>query len=174
RSTHRSTHRSTYWHVGDLLWSLYQNTELDTADVVRLWEGERSELAGFGWFDQPETVEWQIAPPWRAEGPLSGEILAWGEQRARAAGAITLRSRAPSGDAATLAFLAACGFARDDRTPLVLQQRRGFPPEGYFTLRLARDLRQAIPEPAADWQTRAVGGEDEWPARVDLPRAVWE
>jgi ribosomal protein S18 acetylase RimI-like enzyme len=176
----------TFWHVGDLLWALYQNTELDPASTIRLWEDERGEVAGFGWFDEPDTVEWQIAPRWRG-GDLASEMLAWGERRAREAGASVLRRKALDGDTETLALLAANGFARDDRTPLALQQRRGFPPEGYYYVGLARDLHQTIPEP--DWEqaaagggtsgvrpyeTRAVGGEDEWPARVELHRAVWQ
>lgn len=168
------------WHIGDLLWALYQNTELDPASTIRLWEDERGDLAGFGWFDEPETVEWQIAPRWRADGTMASEALAWGEQRAREAGASVLRSRAPNGDTETLALLAANGFARDDRTPLALQQKRGFPPDGYYYARLGRDLRQPIPEADAEgmstgrtYETRAVGGEDEWPARVELHRTVW-
>lgn len=171
--------RRTYWHVGDLLWALYPNTDLDLASTIRLWEDERGELAGFGWFDEPETVMWQIAPRWRA-GDLASEMLAWGERRARDAGASVLRSRGPNGDAETMAFLAANGLTRDDRTPLALQQKRGLAPEGYYELHLARDLRQPIPEPDGErvsggrpYETRAVGGEDEWPARVDLHRVVW-
>lgn len=172
--------RRTYWHVGDLLWALYQNTELDPASTIRLWEDERGELAGFGWFDEPEFVEWQIASRWRAAGELASEMLAWGEQRARAAGASVLHSRAPNGDTEALALLVAHGFERDDRTPLALQQRRGFPSDGYYELHLGRDLRLPIPEADAErasggrpYETRAVGGEDEWPARVELHRAVW-
>jgi N-acetylglutamate synthase-like GNAT family acetyltransferase len=37
-----------YWHVGDFLWRLYQNTVFDPFMSVRLWEGGDGQLLGCG------------------------------------------------------------------------------------------------------------------------------
>ncbi len=39
----------SYWHVGDVIWGLYQNTIFDPSQNVRIWENERRELLGFAW-----------------------------------------------------------------------------------------------------------------------------
>jgi len=36
-----------YWHPGDVVWGMYQNTAFDARRGVRLWE-EDGELVGFG------------------------------------------------------------------------------------------------------------------------------
>ena len=50
-----------YFHVGDLIWGMYQNTLFDPRENVRLWERD-SRLLGFAWFDTPNSVNMQIAP----------------------------------------------------------------------------------------------------------------
>ncbi|HAT46005.1 MAG TPA: hypothetical protein DCS90_12965, partial [Ktedonobacter sp.] len=44
----------SYWHVGDLVWGIYQNTIYDPRKNVRLWENEPGELLGFAWINAKE------------------------------------------------------------------------------------------------------------------------
>ncbi|HET9221911.1 MAG TPA: hypothetical protein VFO07_05370, partial [Roseiflexaceae bacterium] len=59
-----------FWHIGDLIWGVYQNTVFDPAASIRLWEGADGELLGFGWLEDPDGVSWQIHPRLRGSGAL--------------------------------------------------------------------------------------------------------
>lgn len=41
--------RPGYWHIGDLIWGVYQNTIFDPRASIRLWEDAGGELLGFAW-----------------------------------------------------------------------------------------------------------------------------
>src|SRR5215213_5864578 len=72
-----------YFHVGDLIWGMYQNTLFDPRENIRLWERDR-QLLGFAWFDRPNSVNMQIDPALCGQGHLEAEMLAWADERARA------------------------------------------------------------------------------------------
>lgn len=153
--------RLAAWHAGDLIWSFYQNTIFDPRQSVRLWEDATGELLAFGRFDKPDTVDWQLHPRVRGSDLLQETILAWAAEQARnaQAGAALLRAFALESESALHSFLGKHGFTRDD---------------DHF-VRFRRDLTAPIPAPSlpAGWQVRPVGGEDEWPERVETHREVW-
>lgn len=163
-----------YWHVGDLLWGMYQNTVFDPYASIYLWEDAHGELVAVVWSEEPGECEIQVAPA-LSGGEVEEAILHWAEERARTAGSPTLTARGFADDAATVDLLTRHGFARDERTPAALIMQWGYPPDGYGYAHMARDLRQPIPEPdlPPGWTVRAVGGMDEWEARVNLHRDVW-
>ena len=66
----------SYWHVGDLVWGMYQNTVFDPRQRVHLWEDEQGELVGFAWKDLHGTVFVQVHPHHRNDGALLEQMLA--------------------------------------------------------------------------------------------------
>ena len=164
-----------FWHVGDLLWGMYQNTVFDPYAVFRLWQDQRGELVAFVWSEEPGELAFQVCPTLRGAGEVEMAILREAEERALAASCPTLSISAFDGDDATVSILTRHGFVRDERTPESQIKKWGFPPDGFGYVHMARDLREPIPEPVLPlgWNVRAVGGEDEWNARVNLHREVW-
>jgi hypothetical protein len=63
-----------YWHPGDVVWGMYQNTVFDARRGVRLWEKD-GELVGFGWLEEPDGVVMQVHPRLRGSGLLEREML---------------------------------------------------------------------------------------------------
>jgi mycothiol synthase len=155
--------RPNYWHVGDLLWGLYQNTLFDPFTNIRLWEGEAGELRGFAWFSPPVVLEWEVDPRFGRDAPLEEQILAWGETRRR--------ELLEEGDERL--FLASA--RDDDPEKIALLTRHGFARDEYHMLNMRRDLEQPIPDLAlpTGFVVRHVGGEAEWAARVETHREVW-
>jgi ribosomal protein S18 acetylase RimI-like enzyme len=156
--------RPNYWHVGDLLWGLYQNTIFDPFANIRLWEGGAGELRGFGWFSPPVVLEWEVDPRFGRAESLDEEILAWGEARRRAL--------LEQSDGERL-FLASA--RDDDPEKIALLTRHGFKRDDYHMLNMRRDLEQPIPDlaPPSGFVVRHVGGEAEWAERVETHREVW-
>jgi mycothiol synthase len=154
-----------YWHVGDLLWAMYQNTVFDPFRYVRLWEDEAGALLGFACFWWPAAViEWELDPRFAPGAALDEQIIAWGEACRRelpevAGAGRQLRASAREDDPAKIAVLRRYGFARDS----------------YHMLNMRRDLSQPIPDLAQPrgFVVRHVGGEAEWAARVETHREVW-
>lgn len=149
-----------YWHVGDLIWGMYQNTLFDPYTAVGLWEGENDELLGFTWREASNSLEWQVHPRLRGEGGLEQQMLDWAIRDAIApADDPWFWVKTPSSDQGTVAFLERNGFMRDE----------------FHYLLLYRDLHIPIPtsELPEGWTVRSVGGEDEWHERVETHREVW-
>lgn len=149
-----------YWHPGDVIWGMYQNTIFDPHREVRLWE-DGDELLGFAWLEEPDGVVTQVHP--RLRGSLEREMLDWAARQTRAVYAERagdeLWTRVPEGDPRVPAFLIALGFVRD--------------PD--HALKMFRELDGSLPRPAPldGWTIREVGGEGEWEARVETHREVW-
>lgn len=164
-----------YWHTGDLIWGMYQNTVFDPYSVFELWEDETGALVAVVWSEGADELDFQVRPDLRGKGVVADAILRRAEERARAAGSRTLTTKALAGDDATVAILTRHGFARDERTPESQIKKWGYPPNGFGYVHMARDLRQTIPESnlPPGWTVRAVGGAEEWQERVDLHRDVW-
>jgi mycothiol synthase len=153
-----------YWHVGDLVWRLYQNTVFDPFTSFRLWEGGDGELLGFVCFSPPEWVDLQVHPRLCGRGPIEEEMLAWAEKHrlelpAKDDGARSLRTGGLDIDPQRGAFL----------------ERHGFERTGHHYINLMRDLRESVPdEPPPDGITvRHVAGMDEFEERVSIHREVW-
>jgi mycothiol synthase len=156
--------RPNYWHVGDLLWGMYQNTVFDPFTNIRLWEGDAGELRGFAWFSPPVVIEWEIDPRFGRDEALEAEMLDWGEARRR--------ELFDEGDDERL-FMASA--RDDDPEKIALLARHGFTRDDYHMLNMRRDLDQPIPDqaPPAGFVVRHVGGGEEWAARVETHREVW-
>src|SRR2546423_10293953 len=78
----------SYWHVGDLVWGIYQNTTYDPRKNVRLWQNELSELLGLAWINAKEVII-QIAPHINGsnENNLLEQMLSWAEEHQQASAA---------------------------------------------------------------------------------------
>lgn len=169
--------RLRYWHPGgDIIWNMYQSFDFDPRASFRLWE-EAGELVGLGWFEAPDSFAFQVALHKLDDEALAEALLAWGIRQVRehtgdSGGMLRVIARASFPE--QLALLSRHGFVRETRTPPRLIERRGYPPDGYFMVDFQRGLRD-LPEPMMPpgWAVRPVGGEEEWPARVELHRTVW-
>lgn len=149
-----------YWHVGDLLWGMYQNTVFDPRTAIALWESETGELLGFTLREAANSLEWQVHPKLRGQAELEQKMLDWALRDAKApADDPYFWAKVPSGDTATVALLEHNGFTRDE----------------FHYFLMYRTLNEPVPAPTlpAGWMVRAVGGEDEWNERVELHREVW-
>ncbi len=151
-----------YWHPGDAVWGMYQNTFFDPAREVRLWEGEGG-LLGFAWLEEPDGVVMQVHPRLRGSGLLEDEMLDWAAGQTRAVygerAGDELWTRVPEDDAKLASLLSA----------------RGFEPDPDHALKMILDLDGPPPAPTtpAGWTVREVGGEGEWEERVEIHREVW-
>lgn len=154
-----------YFHVGDLLWGTYQNTIFDPRASVQLWEDD-DDLVGVAWGGPAPKFYWlQTHPRTWNERALEIEMLAWAEQRLRAASL-------PEGQQRTLSISA---LARDQRW-IELLRAHGYERSDEGSMLVMRQpLPSAAPAAAlpAGWIVRPVGDEHEWPARVELHREVW-
>lgn len=154
------------FHVGDVLWGMFQNVVFDPQQGIQLWESDGGELLSFTWVSPPGMVFWNIHPRLRNSGVLEEAMLAWSEQH----GSMTLKDgpnagkrqvsiRTVESDRQAPAFFEARGYERDEDTMLYMR----------------RSLDEPIPEPPLPdgFTVRHVGGEDEWHERVETHREVW-
>lgn len=152
-----------YWHPGDLVWMIFQNTRFDPRESIRLWTAGE-ELLGFAVLQEPDSVEIQVRPDLRGRGEIEGEMLRWAAERLddrRRNPEGVLRTGALESDHLTAALLEELGFGRDPGQD-----------SGYA---LMHRTLEGLPEESAPegWSVRPVGGEEEWRRRVDLHREVW-
>jgi len=74
-------HCAGYWHVGDLAWHYFLLClRVDPRQHIRLWEDENGALAGYAWFHDDLSTEWQVRPADQWQG-LEDEMLTWVETR---------------------------------------------------------------------------------------------
>jgi len=154
--------RPGYWHIGDLIWGVYQNTIFDPRASIRLWEDAGGELLGFAWREEPDGLSIQVHPRLRGSGLLEQQMLDWGAADILAhphPEPPEMWAKAMDSDAPYQAILARRGFQRDD----------------FHYLLMRRDLRAPIPaaELPPGWSVRQVGDESEWGPRVETHREVW-
>jgi GNAT superfamily N-acetyltransferase len=156
--------RHDYFHVGDLLWGMFQNTIFDPTQQVRLWEHADGQLLGFAWFYPPKAVSFQIHPRWCGKGLIEEQMLEWAEEHRYAqaqAGdeALTLTTNALEDDRQRIAFLKRHGFERTENHFLYMFQV------------LDRPLPEVhLPE---GFTVRHITSEDEFAERVAIHREVW-
>lgn len=154
----------SYWHVGDLVWGMYQNTVFDPRQNVRLWEDEQGELVSFAWRDGHGTIVLQVASRHRNDHALLEQMLVWGEMRQREA--VAQEGAEPVYTVAAF---------EDDLSLLDLLKQQGFERGEFQMLHMRRDLGQPIAETVLPegWRVRHVAGEDEFQERVNIHRDVW-
>jgi hypothetical protein len=73
-----------YWHIGEVLWSMYYGTHYDPCRDVRIWEDQEGSIRGFAWFEEPNSVELQVDPRLRGSGLLEAPMLVWAAEHAGA------------------------------------------------------------------------------------------
>ncbi len=151
--------RAQMFHIGDVLWGMYQNTVFDPTRHIRLWE-EENRLVGFAWIDRHNDLI-VYADPGHAAA-LEPEMVEWAERHLPTVapdGKRRLHVQALESDAPFLALLDGRGYQREEAAYVYLRQ----------------ELDQSIPppEPPAGWSVRNVGDEQEWEERVNLHREVW-
>lgn len=151
-----------YWHPGDAVWGMYQNTVFDAHRSVRLWE-EDGELVGFGWLEEPDGVVMQVHPRLRGSGPLEREMLEWAAPQTREV------YGEQAGDELWTRV------TEDDPRLATLLAELGFEPDPDHALMMSRGLEAPIAESTLPdgWTVREVGGEEEWGKRVEVHRDVW-
>jgi hypothetical protein len=124
----------SFWHVGDLVWGMYQNTLFDPRQNVRLWENEAGELIGFAWREK-HGAGMQVAPQHRHDSELLGQMVTWGEMCQREA--VAQEGAEPVYTVSTF----------EDNFPLLdLLAQQGFQRDEFYMLHMRRDLSQPIPE----------------------------
>ena len=156
--------RPNIWHVGDVVWAMYQNTVDDPFQHLRLWENEAGVAQGFVWF-HPRGGDALIClrPHLRGDSVILDAMYAWAAQQAtRGAtgdGVQTLRAQAFESDTSLAGYLTSHGFTREDQ----------------FYVHMRRELDSEIPAATLPegWAVRHVGGEEEWQRRVDTHREVY-
>ena len=120
----------SYWHVGDLLWGMYQNTIYDPRKYVRLWENKDGELLAFAWVNAVEVIL-QVSPRYHGSELyklLLQQMFAWGEERQRAALEGHFK-RVPS----------FCAF-EDDYSLIDFFKQHGFEGSEFYIQHMSRDL----------------------------------
>jgi mycothiol synthase len=151
-----------YWHPGDVVWGMYQNTVFDAGREVRLWE-EDGELVGFAFLEEPDGMVMQVHPRLRGSGSLEGEMLGWAAHETRSVfgerAGDELWTRVAEDEPRLDALLAGMGFGRD--------------PDHALKMARALDEPPAEHTPPDGWTVREVGGEEEWEERVEVHREVW-
>lgn len=151
----------SYWHPGDLIWTLFQNTRFDPHESIRLWESS-SELLGFALLEEPDGVILQVHPGLKGSGILEEEMLLWASERLsdpERNPEAEIWTRALDSDSRFLELLAEHGFRRDEDHAVKMRHRM--------------DSIPSDPAPEG-WTVRAVCGEEEWNERVELHRKVWQ
>ena len=153
-----------YWHVGDLLWRLYQNTIFDPFTSFRLWESGDGDLLGFACFSPLEWVDMQVHPRLRGSSLLEEQMLAWAE---------AYRLQLPAKDDGTR--LLRTGGLDVDPQRVAFLDRHGFERAEHHFINLMRDLSEPIPAEAVPegLAVRHVADEAEFEERVSIHREVW-
>jgi mycothiol synthase len=151
-----------YWHLGDLLWSMSYSPAIDPVDNAGLWEDPNGRLVGFVWYDAGDVVL-QVHPRLRGRGILEEPMLFWATRGAHEA------THAQGGEAELVVFV-----DEGDAAYATLFQRHGFERGQWSTVRMRRDLDDAIPVPSppAGATIRPVR-EDEAQERVAMHREAF-
>ncbi|MBV9787218.1 MAG: GNAT family N-acetyltransferase [Chloroflexi bacterium] len=156
----------SYFHIGDVLWGMFQNVVFDPQQGTQLWENEDGELLGFNWVSPPGVVFWDIHPRLRNTGLLEEPMLKWSEQH----GSVTLKEGDNAGKRQVW-------IRTSDADPqsMAFFEQRGYELDTDFMYHMRRNLADPIPDvPLPEgFAVRHVGDEDEWHERVETHREVW-
>jgi GNAT superfamily N-acetyltransferase len=151
----------------------------DTSEL-RLWR-HGSEVAAWGWFFPPATLEWAVHPDFAGR---FDDVLDWFEQRAD--DGVPLKTSARNADADGQRRLAARGFVRDTESPWMRLNFRTLDdleapkvPDGYAFRTVADhgdDIAKRVEVHQASWAALGTrvsldtypGVMETWPYRSDL------
>lgn len=155
----------SYWHLGDLLWSMTYSPTINPVDQALLWEDADGQLVGFVWCDDGEIVL-QVHPRWRGSGVLEEPMFTWAAQHTR--------ERAQCAQAETGTVALATFVDETDVAYTTLLQRHGFERGPWSLVRMRRDLAAPIPasSPPTGTTLRPVREED-IEERVTVHRAAF-
>jgi ribosomal protein S18 acetylase RimI-like enzyme len=139
-----------------------------TQCCTRLWLDDQERLAAFASGTRWGSLVFECQPEALAE--LGDEIVDWGRTcllRLRLSGELLAEPGAP------LTLEANCGS--DDPQRAALLVAHGFQPSGQRSLRLVRDLSEALPATSLPegFKFRSLAGIEEAPAAVNLHRAAF-
>jgi ribosomal protein S18 acetylase RimI-like enzyme len=157
----------SYFHMGDIIWSIYQNTLFDPYRNIRLWQNTQGELLGFALFDVGRATfsSWtQIHPGQRENAELYDAMLEWLDERA-----IEGRKDNPTIDLLYNAIF------DDDILLQAALLRHNYQPGDISLLYMYRELDGIVPNPAlpSGWQVRHIADENEFAERVAIHCDVW-
>ncbi|HLJ35403.1 MAG TPA: GNAT family N-acetyltransferase [Ktedonobacteraceae bacterium] len=161
-----------YWHVGDLIWGMYQNTIFDPYQNIRLWQDEMGMLLGFAWFDESRTAfstTLLILPQQSQHKELLDQMLNWVLLRAS--------ENKPNPDDVwqVTRDTIYTGVLEDDKPLHEAFVRHGFvrgePSMVYMRQPLVHALADTVLP--AGWQVRHVADESEFEERVSIHREVY-
>lgn len=160
------------WHIGDLIWGMFQNTMFDPYQNIRLWQDETSTLLGFAWFDISRTAfstSLQVHPHQSQNKELLDQMLAW----------VLIRAREDKPNTSDV-----WQTTRDTIYTDVLETdehlheafaRYGFVRGEPSMVHMRQSLNYALAEPVlpTGWQVRHVADEREFEERVSIHREVY-
>ena len=161
-----------YWHVGDLIWGMYQNTIFDPYQNIRLWQDETGALLAFAWFDTGRTAfstSLQVHPHQSQNNELLDQMLAW----------VLMRASEDKPNASDV-----WQTTRDTIYTSVLENeehlheafvRYSFVRNEPGMVHMRQTLNHDIAEPVlpAGWQVRHVANEREYEERVSIHCEVY-
>ena len=146
--------------IGDLEWWIAgAGPGVDWSERLRLWS-VGGDPVGWGWFKPPGEIDWFVGPglPGADQQRVRDEILDWGVERTRSAGAPSLEVWGAEGwpEAAHLV-------------------RRGWTPTQEALTQFLQPLDREIESPTVPlgYRVRALAGPEEIPARVEVHRAAF-
>jgi ribosomal protein S18 acetylase RimI-like enzyme len=161
-----------YWHIGDLIWGMYQNTIFNPYQNIRLWQDGMGVLLGFAWFDESRTAfstTLLIHPQQSQNKELLDQMLNWVLLRAS-------ENKPNPGDVwqATRDTIYT-GVLEDDKPLHEAFVRHGFVRGEPSMVYMRQPLDHALADPVlpAGWQVRHVADESEFEERVSIHRDVY-
>lgn len=164
--------RSTYMKAGDVVWMLF-TPGFDPSANIRFWLDEDG-LAGYGWFEPPLSIDFDIRPGLALDHRLANEILRWAEER-RQSLASPGRGTIPKAYAMLGGNTISAKALDSDHPRISLLQRSGFRKTDRFHVLYSRSLTYpsiSQPELAAGFRLRHATDND-LDARVDVHRHAW-
>ena len=155
----RDERGANWFHAGDVVWRLFQNTTIVPEKAVRLVRDASGELVAIIWLWPPAGVDMFIPPDAERFEALTAFAVREAE-RMLDPGERPFSVEAPSHQAALGAVLAECGYSPSGKRPYFCNVK---PLEGVELRAPSRVVRSVD-----------ATSERELDARVALHRAVWE
>lgn len=156
----------SYWHPGDIIWGIYQNTIFDPCRNIYLWENEARELIAFSWLEVGRNsflATVLVRPDQSANQQLYDLALGW----------IEAHAIEEQGDSHNV--IRWMGAHENNKALADALEQHGFVCGSISMYSLSRGLDEHIPEPRlpAGWQVRHIAGEHEFEDRVNAHCDVW-
>ena len=152
--------RNTF-HIGDLHWRLRAHPGRDPISDIHLWEEGDRDLAGFAWFDPPESGD-ILSHPETDRSDLENEMIGWLERR---------RLREKGKDTATLTT----GGFQGDQERAGLLELRGYSPTsvGYPHHLIPLDVPLPNPDLPGGFGVHSVADGGDLEKRAQVHQRAW-